>query len=71
MKEVEKLENNDLYLELRNILRIANQAANQAKLDNKRYGIPKIFSRNQILYFELENGHITTERPEVLKKNLS
>ena len=68
MKEVEKLENDELYLELRNILRIANQAAHQAKLDNKRYGIPKIFSRNKILYFELENGHITTQRPEILKK---
>lgn len=68
MKEVEKLANDDLYIELRNILRIANQAANQAKLENKKYGIPKIFSRNRILYFEFANGQITTQRPEILKK---
>jgi len=68
MKEVEKLANNDLYIELRNILRIASHAANQAKLDNKKYGIPKIFARNQIIYFEFDNGKITTERPEILKK---
>ena len=41
MKEVAKLENNELYLELCNILRIANQAAHQAQLENKKYGIPK------------------------------
>ena len=68
MNEVEKLANNELYIELRNILRIASQAANQAKLDNKKYGIPKIFARNQNMYFEFDNGTITTQRPEILKK---
>jgi len=68
MKEVEKLSNIDLYIELRNVLRIANQAASQAKLENKKFGIPKIFTRKRILYFELDNGVITTERPEILKK---
>lgn len=69
MKEVEKLDNDNLYLELRNILRIASQAANQAKLENKKYGIPKIFSRNGILYYELENGQITTKRPSILEND--
>jgi len=68
MIEVEKLANDDLYIEMRNIVRIANQAASQAKLENKKYGIPKIFARNNIIYFELESGEITTERPEILKK---
>lgn len=68
MKEVEKLANDDLYLELRNILRIANQAASKAKAENLKYGIPKIFYRKGILYYELENGVITTQRPEILKR---
>ena len=68
MKEVEKISNDDLYLELRKILRIANQAASKAKAENLKYGIPKIFSRQGILYYELENGVITTERPEILRK---
>ena len=68
MKEVEKLKNDDLYIDLRDVLRIANQAAFQAKIDNRKFGIPKIISRNQIIYFELENGLITTQRPELLKK---
>jgi len=68
MREVEKLADEYIYIEMRNIVRIANQAASQAKLENKKYGIPKIFARNNIIYFELENGEITTERPEILKK---
>ena len=36
MIEVEKLANDDLYIEMRNIVRIANQAASQAKLENKK-----------------------------------
>lgn len=68
MREVEKLQNSELYLEMRNILRIANQAAMKAKIENKKYGIPKIFSRNNILYFEFENGQITTQRPQILER---
>jgi len=68
MREVEKLADEYIYIEMRNIVRIANQAASQAKLENKKYGIPKIFARNNIIYFELESGEITTERPEILKK---
>lgn len=68
MREVEKLDNDDLYIELRNILQIANRAASKAKLDNKKCGIPKIFTRNGILYFELEDGQITTRRPKILTK---
>ena len=66
--EVDTLPDPQLYVNLRNILRIANQAAYQAKLENKKFGIPRIFSRNGILYYELPNGEITTERPEILKK---
>lgn len=68
MKEVEKISNDDFYLELREVLRIANQAASRAKAENLRYGIPRIFSRKGILYYELSNGQITTQQPEILKK---
>ncbi|MEM8525937.1 MAG: hypothetical protein AAGG68_14965 [Bacteroidota bacterium] len=66
MKRVRKLTNDNLYMELQSILRIASQAAAKARLENRKYGIPRIFSKNQKLYFELENGKLTTERPEVL-----
>lgn len=68
MREVDNLKDSDLYLEMRDILRIANQAAMKAKEENKKYGIPKMFARNGIVYFEYDNGEITTEIPEILKK---
>ncbi|MEM6964233.1 MAG: hypothetical protein AAF573_05660 [Bacteroidota bacterium] len=68
MKEVEKIANDSLYLEMREILRIANKAAKRAKEENKKYGIPRIYWRNGRLYYELSNGIITEEQPEILKK---
>ena len=50
------------------ITRVANQAAHRAQEENRRLGIPNVFSRNGILYFELPDGTITTERPEVLSR---
>jgi len=67
MKEVEKIANDSLYLELRQVLRIANQAASKARAENLKYGIPRIFSRKGTLYYELPNGKITTQQPEILK----
>ena len=54
--------------EIQRITRIANQAAHRAQEENRRFGIPNVFSRNGILYFELPDGTITTERPEVLAR---
>lgn len=63
MKEVEKLEDDALYLEIRNMLRIGNIAVKKAKDENKSLGIAEAFWKNGKLYFELPNGEITTERP--------
>ncbi|MBI5916176.1 MAG: hypothetical protein HY842_12440 [Bacteroidetes bacterium] len=49
------------------IERIANQAVMKAKEENKRFGIPEFFSKNGVIYYVLEDGNITTERPEILK----
>ena len=68
MKEVESLPNKDIYIKLRNILRIARQAAQQAQLENEKLGIPKVFSRKGIIYYEYSNGEITTERPEMFRR---
>lgn len=68
MKEVQKLSNSKLYIELRDVLKVGSKATLKAKLENKNHGIPKIFVRNGIVYFELENGQITTDRPEALKR---
>jgi ABC-type phosphate transport system auxiliary subunit len=66
MKEVEKLADESIYLEMRDIIRIGNQAVAKAKLENKKLGIPEVFSKNGVLYYVLENGEITKERPAIL-----
>lgn len=71
MKEVSKLSDDSIYLELRNIIRIGNIAVSKAKEENKKHGIPEIFSKNGILYYELANGEITKIRPEILKKKIA
>ena len=65
MKEVAKLADESLYIEARDILKIANQAVKKAKEDNKNHGIPEVFSKNGVLYYVLLNGEITKERPAI------
>lgn len=66
MKEVEKLADESIYIEMREIIRIGNQAVSKAKLENKKLGIPEVFAKNGVLYYVLENGEITKERPAIL-----
>lgn len=68
MKEVEKLADESLYIEARDILKIANQAVKKAKEENKKLGIPEVFSKNGVLYYVLENGEITKERPAIFNE---
>lgn len=67
MKVVKRIENEGLYKLMRDVIRIGNQAVMKAKEENKRYGIPDFFSKNGVIYYVLEDGTITTERPEILK----
>ncbi len=68
MKKVDQLTDIQLYIEARDIVRIANEAVAKAKAENKRFGIPEFFSRNGKIYFILESGEITTEKPDIYNK---
>lgn len=63
MKQVKELDNLIIYKELINILRIGNQAVQDAKAENKKFGIPESFVKNGKIYYILENGEISTKRP--------
>ncbi len=67
MIRVNKVGDESLYLDLREIARIANEAVMKAKEENKRLGIPEFFSKNGVIYYVLENGEITTKRPKILE----
>ena len=67
IRDVKKIDDDSLYLEIREFERIGNEAVMKAKEENKRFGIPEFFSKNGVIYYVLENGEITTERPDILK----
>ena len=48
--------------------RIANRAVRLAQEENRRRGIPNVYSYNGVLYFELPNGELTTDDPTCPKK---
>ncbi len=68
MRRVEYLEDESIYRELVDILRIANSAVNNAKSENRKLLIPEVFSIGGRLYYLLLNGEITSERPMILQK---
>lgn len=67
IRDVKKIDDDSLYLEIREFERIGNEAVMKAKEENKRFGIPEFFSKNGVIYYVLENGELTTERPDILK----
>ena len=65
MKRVKKMDD-EMYIETREILRIANQAVAKAKAENKKQGIPDTFIKNGKLYYLSADGSITTIDPRTI-----
>lgn len=61
--EVNKLDNLEIYQFGFEINKIANDAIDIIKKQNKKLGIPLVYSKNGKLYFELPDGRIVTENP--------
>ena len=51
------------FVNVNRILRIGRRATKKAQEDNRRMGIPNVYSINGQLYYELPNGELTTEDP--------
>ncbi len=62
-----KKEYYELWLD---ILRIGNSAVRDAQDENRRLGLPNVYERNGITVYELPDGTITKDRPEILKRDL-
>jgi hypothetical protein len=67
MKEVKKLSNDKLYIDLVTIIRIANKAVKKAKEENIKFGIPDTFWKKGNLYYVLNNGEITMTPPPIMR----
>ncbi|MCH8208373.1 MAG: hypothetical protein IIA62_04875 [Nitrospinae bacterium] len=53
----------DIYEEAFEFQRIANRAVKRAQEENRKRGIPNVYSYNGKLYYELPNGELTREDP--------
>ena len=62
IKEVDKFDDIEIYHFAMRMNQIAKKAVRRAKEENRRLGVPNVFSENGIIYYEL-NGEITTKSP--------
>ena len=45
------------------INRVGNRAVKNAQEENRRIGLPSVYSKNNKLYYELPDGTMTMENP--------
>jgi len=53
----------ETYEKVQDLMRIANRAVRRAQEENRRLGIPNVYSINGILYYELPNGELSRTDP--------
>ena len=62
--EVKKFEDLNLYLKGFEIETIGNSAIKKVQEENKKLGIPLVYSIDHKIYYELADGTITRTQPE-------
>ena len=55
----------EIYKQTLEFLRIANRAAKRAQEENRKKGIPNVYSFNGHIYYELPNGELTNDKKTV------
>ena len=53
----------ETYKQALEFLRIGNRAVKRAQEENRKKGIPNVYSFNGHIYYELPNGELTKEDP--------
>ena len=53
----------ETYKQSLEFLRIGNRAVKRAQEENRKKGIPNVYSYNGHIYYELPNGELTKENP--------
>ncbi len=56
-------ENIETYRKALEIRKIGSRAVRRAQEENRRMGIPNVYSRNGKLYFEMPDGELTDKNP--------
>jgi hypothetical protein len=53
----------EIYEKVQELVRLGNRAAHAAQEENRRLGIPNVYSINGILYWELPSGELSRTDP--------
>jgi putative addiction module component (TIGR02574 family) len=53
----------EVYEKIQELIRLGNRAAHEAQEENRRLGIPNVYSINGVLYWELPNGELSRTDP--------
>lgn len=61
--EVNSIDDGDLYRFALEIEKIGNNALRMVREENKRRGIPLVYSVDNKIYYELSDGTVTTRSP--------
>jgi len=57
----------ETYRKIAEIVRVANEAAREAREESRRMGVANVTEINGEIYYELPNGEITREEPAAFK----
>ena len=57
-----------VYAKMNELVRIGNRAVRRAQEENRKKGVPNVYSFNGILYYELPNGELSRTDPYKKKK---
>jgi hypothetical protein len=53
----------DTYARVDELVRVGRRAVAKAQEENRRRGVPNVYSINGLLYYELPSGELTTSDP--------
>jgi hypothetical protein len=53
----------EVYEKVQELVRIGNRGVREAQEENRRLGIPNVYSINGILYYELPSGELSRDDP--------
>jgi hypothetical protein len=53
----------EVYEKVKEYIRLGNRAAHEAQEENRRRGIPNVYSINGVLYWELSDGTLSRSDP--------
>lgn len=63
----EKVSDTESLMPMSELIRIGQEAVQKAQEESRRLGVPNVYSYDGVIYYELPNGELTTEVPEIYR----